>query len=120
MTNFFDFAISGLPDASAVGRRLPPSEIDRLLQTGAFAAALRLLAGSFITLYEGSPDITALFATRQSRLLCHALLALYFQKRKTGAPIRRKAGRWRGAFTVHPGDACPMVRRPFSGAGPHR
>lgn len=64
MTNFFDFAISGLPDASAVGRRLPPSEIDRLLQTGAFAAALRLLAGSFIALYEGSPDITALFATR--------------------------------------------------------
>ena len=84
MTNFFDFAISGLPDASTVGRRLPPSEIDRLLQTGAFAAALRLLAGSFITLYEGSPDMTALFATRQSRLLCHALLALYFQKRKTG------------------------------------
>ncbi|MDH7803938.1 MULTISPECIES: hypothetical protein [unclassified Rhizobium] len=81
MTNFFDFAISGLPDVTALRRSLPPSEIDRLLRTESFRTALRLLAGSFITLYEGSPDMTVLFATRQSRLLCHALLALYFQKR---------------------------------------
>lgn len=83
MTNFFDFAISGLPDATALRRNPPPGEIDRLLQADCFAAALRLLSGSFIALYEGSPDMTALFATRQSRLLCHALLALYFQKRET-------------------------------------
>ncbi|UXS34339.1 hypothetical protein FY152_19590 [Agrobacterium tumefaciens] len=80
MTNFFDFAISGLPDATAFRRSPPPCEIDRLLQTSSFTAALRLLSGSFIALYEGSPGMTALFATRQSRLLCHALLALYFQK----------------------------------------
>ncbi|MFP3803353.1 hypothetical protein, partial [Paraburkholderia sp. SIMBA_027] len=58
-------------------------EIERLIRTECFAAALRLLSGSFITLYEGSPELTGLFATRQSRLLCHALLALYFQKRDT-------------------------------------
>ena len=83
MTNFFDFAISGLPDVTAFRRSPPPSEIERLIRTECFAAALRLLSGSFITLYEGSPELTGLFATRQSRLLCHALLALYFQKRDT-------------------------------------
>ncbi|MCZ4432875.1 hypothetical protein O3S81_24460 [Agrobacterium sp. SOY23] len=80
MTNFFDFAISGLPAATADARRPSPCEIEALLQNHAFAAALRLLAGGFITLYGGAPDMTALFATRQSRLLCHALLALYFEK----------------------------------------
>ncbi|MFK3777676.1 hypothetical protein [Agrobacterium sp. NPDC089420] len=85
MTNFFDFAISRLPAAPADGRGPAPGEIDRLLQNGSFPAALRLLAGGFIALYEGSPNMTALFATRQSRLLCHALLALYFQKRSGGA-----------------------------------
>ncbi|MCZ7934086.1 hypothetical protein O9X90_17365 [Agrobacterium leguminum] len=80
MTNFFDFAISRLPTATADCRRPAPGEIEAMLQKEPFAAALRLLAGSFIALYEGSPEMTALFATRQSRLLCHALLALYFQK----------------------------------------
>lgn len=84
MTNFFDFAISQLPTATA-NRRMPaPDEIDAMICKDSFAAALRLLAGSFISLYEGSPEMTALFATRQSRLLCHALLALYFQKFRTG------------------------------------
>lgn len=81
MTNFFDFAISRLPDAAVIGSRPPLNEIDALVQTASFTAALRLLAGGFISLYEGSPEMTALFATRQSRLLCHALVALYFQKR---------------------------------------
>ena len=80
MTNFFDFAISRLPTATADCRRPAPGEIEAVLQKEPFAAALRLLAGSFIALYEGSPEMTALFATRQSRLLSHALLALYFQK----------------------------------------
>lgn len=80
MTNFFDFAISQLPAATADRRGPAPCEIEAMLQKEPFAAALRLLAGSFITLYEGSPGMTALFATRQNRLLCHALLALYFQK----------------------------------------
>ncbi|PYG57874.1 hypothetical protein [Rhizobium sp. UGM030330-04] len=83
MTNFFDFAISRLPDAATRCSRPPLGEIDALAQKASFAAALRLLAGSFISLYEGSPEMTALFATRQSRLLCHALVALYFQKRGT-------------------------------------
>lgn len=80
MTNFFDFAISRLPAATADGRAPAPGEIETMIQKDSFAAALRLLAGSFIALYEGSPEMTALFATRQGRLLCHALLALYFQK----------------------------------------
>ncbi|MQB11605.1 hypothetical protein DXT96_17330 [Agrobacterium sp. ICMP 6402] len=81
MTNFFDFAISQLPDTATRGSRPPLSEIDALVQTASFTAALRLLAGSFTSLYEGSPEMTALFATRQNRLLCHALVALYFKKR---------------------------------------
>ena len=80
MTNFFDFAISRLPAVVADGRGPAPCEIEAMLQKEPFAAALRLLSGSFIALYEGSPEMTALFATRQNRLLCHALLALYFQK----------------------------------------
>ncbi|MFF2321439.1 hypothetical protein ACFVTJ_10345 [Agrobacterium sp. NPDC058088] len=84
MTNFFDFAISQLPAATA-DRRVPaPDEIDAMICKDSFAAVLRLLAGSFISLYEGSPEMTALFATRRSRLLCHALLALYFQKSAAG------------------------------------
>lgn len=80
MTSFFDFAISQLPAATADRRGPAPDDIDAMLRRDSFAAALRLLAGSFIALYEGSPEMTTLFATRQSRLLCHALLALYFQK----------------------------------------
>ncbi|WCK04782.1 hypothetical protein [Agrobacterium tumefaciens] len=83
MTNFFDFAISQLPAATADRRGPAPDDIDAMLRKDPFAAALRLLAGSFISLYEGPPEMTALFATRQSRLLCHALLALYFQKSST-------------------------------------
>lgn len=55
MTNFFDFAISRLPDAAVIGSRPPLNEIDALVQTASFTAALRLLAGGFISLYEGSP-----------------------------------------------------------------
>ncbi|WP_421403233.1 hypothetical protein [Agrobacterium fabrum] len=83
MTSFFDFAISQLPAATADRRGPAPDDIDAMLRNDSFAAALRLLAGGFISLYEGSPGMTTLFATRQSRLLCHALLALYFQKSST-------------------------------------
>lgn len=60
MTNFFRLCDLPVADRDS---RLPQASARRNRGDAAkepFAAALRLLAGSFIALYEGSPEMTAL------------------------------------------------------------
>ncbi|MDQ6434966.1 hypothetical protein RB623_12990 [Mesorhizobium sp. LHD-90] len=85
MRQVADFPASPLP-LSPSAMTPPEDSIGALLGTEAIPNAIRLLARSLVALHDLSPRTSALFATQQRWLLCHATLAHHFLAAHAGEP----------------------------------